>query len=83
MTQATSYLEPQELFKGETEEVFEKVKTANRILLAFKTCFETHRDKLSTYFTDGQEPILWEFTPKLVFWRYDKFLHRVETVLVS
>ena len=76
-------MEPHELFKGEVEEVYEKVKTAHRILLAFKTCFETHRDKLDTYFTDGQEPKLWEFTPKLVFWRYDKFLHLVETVLVS
>jgi dynein heavy chain len=39
--------------------------------------------KLKSYFGEGEEPREWEFAPKLVFARYDKFTERVETILVS
>jgi dynein heavy chain len=75
-------LEPHELFKGEVEETIDKVRKACDVLKGFKEEYEIHRQKLSTYFKDGKEPREWEFAPKLVFARYDKFCERVETVKV-
>ena len=74
---------PDELFKGEVEETVDKVRKAVKVLHAFKEQYEEHRQKLKTYFKDGQEPREWEFTPDLVFARYDLFVKRVETVAVS
>jgi len=58
------------------------VRKACDVLKAFKEAYEEHRHKLKTYF-DGREPREWEFAPKLVFARYDKFCERVETVRVG
>ncbi|XP_033732158.1 dynein beta chain, ciliary-like [Pecten maximus] len=77
---ASNYLEPTEIFKGELEETIEKVRKACDVLNAFKATYEDHKNKLKSYFPEGTEPRLWEFAPKLVFARYDKFLERVETV---
>lgn len=51
----------------------------------YQSVYEDHRLRLKQYFKDGQTPVLWQFTPKLVFTRYDLFLHRLEllTVCVS
>jgi len=81
--QASTFLEPNELFKGEIEETIDKVRKACDVLKGFKEEYEVHRKKLSEYFKDDKEPREWEFTPKLVFARYDKFCERVETVKVS
>ena len=55
---------------------------AIKILRRFKECFFEHRDKIASYFKGGEEPKLWEFTPKLVFCRFDVYLERVETMVV-
>lgn len=80
MGMASTFLEPLELFKGEVEETIDKVRKACDVLKGFKEEYEVHRQKLSTYFTDGKEPREWEFAPKLVFARYDKFCERAEIV---
>ena len=79
--QTRNFLEPTELFKGEPEETLDKVKVALKIVKAFKNCYEEHKGKLATYFKDKAVKE-WEFAPALVFHRYDKFLDRVETVVV-
>ena len=113
--QCRDYLEPAEIFKGEVEETIEKVRTALKILHAFKKTYEDHRAKIKDYFTGGGQQDQqqdqeeggegqqegeggqqkqgdgegengvkeWEFAPQLVFHRYDKFVERVETVMVS
>ncbi|KAK3590847.1 hypothetical protein CHS0354_024585 [Potamilus streckersoni] len=81
MNQAATFLEPADLFKGEVEETIDKVRKANAVLRAFKETYEEHRQKLKEYFKDGREPREWEYAPKLVFARYDKFHERAETVL--
>ena len=53
------------------------------MLRGFKSAYEDHRRKLDTYFMEGKKAKEWEFAPKLVFARYDKFCERVETVKVS
>ena len=116
--QCRNYLEPAEIFKGEVEETIEKVRTALKILRAFKQTYEDHRAKIKDYFTqngggdsgqqqqqqqgeegqeqgqqesqqqskgesgDDEEAKEWEFAPQLVFHRFDKFMERVETVMV-
>ena len=64
------------------EETVEKVKLALKILHAFRTTYEEHRAKIKEYFAEGEEVKEWEFSPHLVFHRFDKFLERVETVKV-
>ena len=64
------------------EETIDKVRKACDVLKAFKETYEEHRLKLATYFPDGGVSRDWEFAPKLVFARYDKFCERVETVRV-
>lgn len=75
-------MEPTELFKGELEETIGKVRKSVEVLHIYKETYEDHKNKLKSYFGEGEEPREWEFTPKLVFARYDKFKERVETVLV-
>ena len=82
LLQSTTFLEPAELFKNEIEESIRKVHVAIKILRRFKECFFEHRDKIASYFKGGEEPKLWEFTPKLVFCRFDVYLERVETMTV-
>ncbi|KAK3091630.1 hypothetical protein FSP39_021358 [Pinctada imbricata] len=77
---ARNFLDPTEIFKGEVEETIEKVRKACAVLKAYKDTYEDHRERLKSYFPEGTEPRLWEFAPKLVFARYDKFVERVEIV---
>jgi hypothetical protein len=53
------------------------------VLDAYKNTYEDHKERLKSYFPEGTEPRLWEFAPKLVFARYDKFVERVKTVRVG
>ena len=64
------------------EETVDKVRKAVKVLHAFSEQYEEHRQKLNTYFKEG-EPREWEFSRDLVFARYDLFVERVETVEVS
>ncbi|KAJ8318719.1 LOW QUALITY PROTEIN: hypothetical protein KUTeg_003810 [Tegillarca granosa] len=80
INQARTFLEPTEIFKGELEETIDKVRKSVDVLHAFKDTYEEHKSKLKSYFPEGAEAHEWEFTPKLVFARYDKFVERVETV---
>lgn len=53
------------------------------MLDAYRSTYEDHKERLKSYFPEGTEPRLWEFAPKLVFARYDKFVERVKTVRVG
>ncbi|XP_062567134.1 dynein beta chain, ciliary-like [Saccostrea cucullata] len=77
---ARNFLDPSEIFKGEIEETIEKVRKACNVLDAYKNTYEDHKERLKSYFPEGTEPRLWEFAPKLVFARFDKFMERVKTV---
>ena len=75
-------MDPSEIFKGEIEEIIEKMQKAVHVLHAFKEAFEDHKSKMKTYFSGDMEVRVWEFAPKLVFARYDKFLERAEMIKV-
>lgn len=81
MKRANEYLEPVELFKGEIEESMEKMRVTYNILQAYKKNYEEYKAKVKSYFKNG-EPREWEFAPKLVFARWDKFMERLEMIRV-
>lgn len=82
--QARSFLDPSDIFNSdhEPEDIKEKVQKTVNLLYTFKETYEDHKAKLHTYFSDDQEPLEWEFTPKLVFPRFDKFTDRLEMIIV-
>lgn len=55
---------------------------AKKTLHHFRHQYDYYREKIDDYFKDGT-PRQWEFAPQLVFFRFDKFLMRVEMVHVS
>lgn len=77
---ARNHLDPTEIFKGEIEENMIRVKTAEEILKCFKETYEEYRLSLNKFFPDNVEPFLWQFSPHLVFERFDKFMERVSVV---
>lgn len=77
---ATEYLEPIDLFKGEPEESIQKIRTTFNTLEAYKNSYETHRAKIKDYFKNGNPAREWEFTPKLVFARWDKFMEKMDMI---
>ena len=74
-------MDPAEILKGDLEETVAKVQGALKGLRAFKQQYEEHNAKLKDYFNE-RDPLEWEFTPDLVFHRFDKFINRVEMVYV-
>lgn len=75
-------MDPTEIFKGELDESIQKMRTAAQILHAFKEAYEDHKNRLKSYFSGDMEIREWDFAPKLVFARYDRFTERVEAILV-
>jgi dynein heavy chain len=80
---ATEFAEPLDLFKGEPEESVEKIRVCFASLDAYKKSYETYRAKVKEYFKNGLPAREWEFTPKLVFARYDKFIDKMEKIRVN
>jgi dynein heavy chain len=83
MKRASSFLEPIDLFKGEIEESSEKVRQVYDILQAYKSTYEKYRAKVKTYFKEGDSAKEWEYSPKLVFARWDSFMDRMNMIKVS
>ena len=81
--QARNHLDPTEIFKGEIEENMIRVKTAEQVLQCFKETYEEYRLSLNKFFPDNVEPALWQFSPNLVFERFDRFMDRVIVVKVT
>jgi dynein heavy chain len=79
---ASEFLEPIDLFKGEPEESVEKIRTTYNTLEAYKSSYEKHKAKVKSYFKNGQPAKEWEFTPKLVFARWDKFMEKMNMIRV-
>lgn len=79
----TTFLQPIDLFKGEPEESIEKIKKTYNLLEAYIKSYESHKVKVLTYFKNGIPPREWEFTPKLVFARWNKFMERMNMIRVN
>lgn len=83
MKRTTLFLQPIELFKSEPEESIEKIKKTYNIVIAYIKSYETHKLKVISYFKNGIPPQEWEFTPKLVFARWDQFMERMNMIRVN
>lgn len=64
------------------DESIEKMRTAAHVLHVFKDAYEDHKNRLKSYFSEDMEIREWDFAPKLIFARYDRFTERVEAILV-
>ena len=82
MKRTNLYLKPIELFKMEPEEAMEKIKKTFSTLESYLNSYETHKKKILTYFKNGIPPKEWEFSPKLVFAQWDKFMERMNMINV-
>ena len=83
MKRAGEFLEPIDLFKGEPEESIEKIKTCYSIIELYEKSYETHKEKVEIYFKNGLPAKKWEFSRKLVFARWDKFMERMNMIRVT
>ncbi|XP_045053259.2 dynein axonemal heavy chain 11 isoform X2 [Desmodus rotundus] len=84
--QATAYLSPEDLLKGEIEDSLEKVQVAIHVFKTFRSSFFNYRRGLANYFMGNKEAKPWDFQPHLVFCRFDKFLDRfmkIEDIFVT
>ncbi|CAF1367717.1 unnamed protein product, partial [Didymodactylos carnosus] len=81
MKQASKYLEPMELFKGEVDEALEKIEQTIDCLQVFRDEYEDVRTNIKRYFkTNGQTVKDWDFSPTLVFARWNRFAERVNII---
>ncbi|XP_063312141.1 dynein axonemal heavy chain 9 [Pelobates fuscus] len=78
--QARSYLNPEDLLKGEIEESLGKVQEVLGTFRFFIHTFEEKREKIKDYFQNGEEVKPWDFPSIMVFTRLDVFLKRMETI---
>lgn len=81
--QVRNFFDLFEIFKGEIEEIIEKVRKVCNVLDVYRNIYEDYKERLKSYFLEGIEFRFWEFVFKLVFVRYDKFVERVKIVRVS
>ena len=82
MKSANEYLDPLDLFKGEIDETVEKIRTTLNALNAYAKTYNEFKGKIGSFFKNGSQPKLWEFSPKLVFARWDKFVERMFMIRV-
>jgi len=81
MRRASEFLEPLDLFKGEPDESVEKIRTCFNVLNTYEKCYDSHKAKLLGYFKEGGlEAKDWEFSRKMVFARWDKFMERMNMI---
>jgi dynein heavy chain len=81
MRRASEFLEPLDLFKGEPDESVEKIRTCFNVLNTYEKCYDSHKAKLLSYFKEGGlEAKDWEFSRKMVFARWDKFMERMNMI---
>ncbi|XP_069067570.1 dynein axonemal heavy chain 11 [Pleurodeles waltl] len=84
--QAITYLSPEDILKGETEEMLENVQITVNVVKAFKHSFLLHREKLAKYFINGNTFRPWDFPSHMVFARLDRFLGqllKIEDIFVT
>ncbi|XP_018428848.1 PREDICTED: dynein beta chain, ciliary-like [Nanorana parkeri] len=78
--QARNYLNPEDLLKGDVEESLPRVQEVLSTLRFLIQTFEDQREKLPSYYKNGQEVISWDFPSILVFARLEGFISRLETI---
>ncbi|XP_026133128.1 dynein axonemal heavy chain 9 [Carassius auratus] len=78
--QARSFLNPEEVLKGDVLESLSRVQMAIDGLTHFKSTYEDRRANLSQYQRNQSEVKPWDFSPLLVFVGLDHFMKRLSTI---
>lgn len=81
--QARSFLNPEDILKGDVQESLSRVQMAIDVLTHFKSTYEDRRANLSQYQRNENEVKPWDFSPLLVFVGLDHFMKRLRTIEVS
>ncbi|CAF1546398.1 unnamed protein product, partial [Didymodactylos carnosus] len=80
MKQASEFMEPIDLFKGEPDESMEKINQTCRALDAYQLAYNHYKGNVKNYFKNGELVKEWDFSPKLVFAKWDLFMQRVKVI---
>ncbi|CAF3393401.1 unnamed protein product [Rotaria sp. Silwood1] len=80
MKQASEFMEPLDLFKGEPDESMEKINLTVRSLEAYQSAYLQYKSNLKNYFKNGEIVKEFDFAPKLVFAKWDQFMERVRII---
>ncbi|XP_063077561.1 dynein axonemal heavy chain 9-like [Engraulis encrasicolus] len=82
--QARSYLNPEDILKGEVTESLARAQTTLDTLRHLKNTFEDRRSCLSQYAARAgkaeEEVKPWDFLPIMVFAQLDRFIDRLQTI---
>ncbi|XP_016382633.1 dynein axonemal heavy chain 9 [Sinocyclocheilus rhinocerous] len=78
--QARSFLNPEDILKGDVLESLSRVQMAIDGLTHFKSTYEDRRANLSQYQRNQNEVKPWDFSPLLVFVGLDHFMKRLRTI---
>ncbi len=73
-------MEPLDLFKGEPDESMEKINQTVRALEAYQDAYAHYKANLKNYFKNGEMVKEFDFSPKLVFAKWDMFMERVRII---
>ncbi|CAF3394532.1 unnamed protein product [Rotaria sp. Silwood1] len=80
MKQASEFMEPLDLFKGEPDESMDKINLTVRSLEAYQSAYLQYKSNLKNYFKNGEIVKEFDFAPKLVFAKWDQFMERVRII---
>uniref|UniRef100_A0A3B3HN46 Dynein heavy chain tail domain-containing protein n=1 Tax=Oryzias latipes TaxID=8090 RepID=A0A3B3HN46_ORYLA len=75
-----AYLIPEQLFKMEIEEGMERVQICISVMRTFKELFHIYRQKIPSYYKEGQTVKSWDFSETLVFKRLDGIIERLQMI---
>ncbi|XP_078081541.1 dynein axonemal heavy chain 9 [Mustelus asterias] len=78
--QSHTYLNPEDILKGEVEESLSKLRESVDILCHFKQIYEEKRGNLQSYYKEGESMKEWDFNSQLIFARLNCYLNRLEQI---
>ncbi|KAA0725373.1 Dynein heavy chain 9, axonemal [Triplophysa tibetana] len=78
--QAQSYLNPEDILKGDVMESLSRVQIAIDVLTHFKNTYEEQKANLSQFRKNEKEVKPWDFSPLMVFAGLDHFMKRLRTI---
>ncbi|GCC26775.1 hypothetical protein chiPu_0005195 [Chiloscyllium punctatum] len=78
--ESRTYLNPEDILKGEVEESLSKVQEAVEILCLFKQMYEEKRGNLQMYYKEDENVKEWDFNSLLIFTRMNSFLERLQQI---
>ncbi|XP_030631579.1 dynein axonemal heavy chain 9 isoform X2 [Chanos chanos] len=77
---AQTYLNPEDILKGDSVESLTRVQITLDVLHHFKNTYRERRNSLHQYQKNGTEIRPWDFSPTMVFAGLDRFMNRLRTI---